>query len=253
MDGRVVVINLDRDADRLAQFRADNAHLPQLERFAAFDGLAVDRDACIRQGLVTHDNRYTRPALGCALSHVALWRQCAAGCAPLTICEDDAVLHPHFLAGRARILAALPQDWDIVQWGWNLDWPMAMDLGSGMPNGIVKCPEAAPRPDLAAFRAGRLRFQAFPLRSSSGFACYTLSVAGAARLLARCLPLGAETPMMAEHPTTRWENSGVDVEASRHYPSMRAFVCVPPLAISPNVHALSSIRGPRAETAALVA
>ncbi len=243
MDPDLVVINLDRAADRLRRFQAENAHLPAPRRLAAIDGRRLDRDASIRDGIITANNAYTLPALGCALSHVALWRQCAAGTRALTVCEDDAVLHRHFLAGQARVMATLPPDWDIVHWGWNLDWPMALELAPGIPPGFVKFADAAPQPDLGRFRSGRFLPRAFPLHSSAGALCYTLSAAGARRLLARCVPIGAAEATWAEDPARRWDNTGIDVEMARHYPALGAFVCVPPLALSPNAHAHSTIRG----------
>jgi glycosyl transferase family 25 len=242
LDTDIVFINLDRSTDRLEEFRWNNRHVPNLERFAGLDGRTIDRDRCIRDGLVAADNPYTMPALGCSLSHVALWQRCAAGTAPLTICEDDAILHQHFLAGQARILSTLPPDWDIVQWGWNLDWPMLVELAPGVPPAVVKIPDPDPRPDFAVFGTGKLRPQAFPLSSSAGAACYTLSVSGARRLLDRCLPLGAEFAVWAENRATRWYNTAIDVEMARHYPTLRAYVAVPPLAISPNVPARSTVR-----------
>jgi GR25 family glycosyltransferase involved in LPS biosynthesis len=242
MDGRCVVINLDRDVDLLQRFLSDNGHVPGLRRFAAVDGRRLSRDDCIRDGLITTDNGYTLPALGCALSHVALWRDCAAGSQLLTICEDDAILHRHLLAGQARVIDTLPPDWDIVHWGWNIDWPMAMELVPSLPPCMVKFPDGA-RPDFARFPSGRFLPRAFPLRSSAGTLCYTLSPGGARRLLARCLPIGAAQAVWAEDPARGWDNTGVDVEMSRHYGALRSFVCVPPLAISPNAHAQSTIRG----------
>jgi GR25 family glycosyltransferase involved in LPS biosynthesis len=244
MNETIALINLDRSVDRLHRFRADNAHLPNLRRFAAFDAATLDRAACVRDGLITPDNAYTMPALGCSLSHVALWRVCADSGRTLTICEDDAVLHRHFLAWQARILSTLPADWDVMQWGWNLDWPMLVELAPGIPPGLLKFRDAAPLPDFARFQSARIRPQAVRLRSSAGAACYTLSPAGATRLLARCLPLGSLPAIWAEDPSVRWENTAVDVEMARHYADLRAFVCVPPLAISPNDHAQSTLRGP---------
>jgi GR25 family glycosyltransferase involved in LPS biosynthesis len=250
MSEAIAFINLDRSVDRLHRFRADNAHLPNLRRFAACDGATVDRASCIRDGLITPDNAYTLPALGCALSHVALWRACAESGRRLTICEDDAVLHRHFLAWQTRILYTLPVDWDIVQWGWNLDWPMLVELAPGIPPGLLKFRDAALPPEFAQFQSANIRPQPVRLRSSAGAACYTLSAAGAGRLLALGLPLAGRPTPWAEDPSIRWENTGVDVEMARHYAELRAFVCVPPLAISPNDHAQSTLRGPMAHVPA---
>jgi hypothetical protein len=43
---------------------------------------------------------YTPGAIGCALSHIAFWRACAAADGPVTVCEDDAI--------RIRISAGAP-------------------------------------------------------------------------------------------------------------------------------------------------
>ncbi len=250
MGEAIAFINLDRSVDRLHRFRTDNAHVPNLRRFAACDGATTDRASCIRDGLITPDNGYSPPALGCALSHVALWRACADSGRALTICEDDAVLHRHFLAWQARILSALPSDWDIVQWSWNLDWPMLVELAPGIPPGLLKFRDAAPQPDLMQFQSAKIHPQAMRLRSSAGAASYTLSAAGATRLLARCLPLAGNPTHWAENTSVRWDNTGVDVEMARHYDDLRAFVCVPPLAISPNDHAQSTVNGPAVRAAA---
>jgi GR25 family glycosyltransferase involved in LPS biosynthesis len=247
MQETIFFINLDRSTDRLHRFRADNAHLPNPRRLAACDGLTIDRAACIRNGLITPDNDYTMPALGCSLSHVALWRICADSGRRLTICEDDAVLHRHFLAWQARILATLPADWDVMQWGWNLDWPMLVELAPGIPPGLLKFRDAAPQPDFAQFQSASISPQAIRLRSSAGAACYTLSPAGAARLLARSLPLASQPANWAENPSVPWQNTAVDVEMSRHYGDLRAFVCMPPLAISPNDPVQSTLRGRMAQ------
>ena len=42
------VINLDRSVARLDEFRRWNAHMPEIERFAAIDGAAVDRQQLLR-------------------------------------------------------------------------------------------------------------------------------------------------------------------------------------------------------------
>src|SRR6516165_5986974 len=82
----VHVINLDRSESRLDEFRRWNAHMPDIERFAAIDGSVMNRRQLSAQDIISGDLRYTDAALGCALSHLSLWRLAAAQSAPITVC-----------------------------------------------------------------------------------------------------------------------------------------------------------------------
>ncbi len=70
----VHVINLDRDDERLRQFSETNGHVTKFTRFSAVDGRKSDRAALQREGIISHDLTYNNGQLGCALSHIALWR-----------------------------------------------------------------------------------------------------------------------------------------------------------------------------------
>ena len=118
MSFRVRVINLDRLPERMQLFREENPGLP-IERVAAADGRQLARDDLIRRGFIAEVNAYGAGALGNALSHVALWRNCAEGGEAFHIAEDDAILHPAF-APRAFALLRGLGSWDLVFWGWNL-------------------------------------------------------------------------------------------------------------------------------------
>jgi hypothetical protein len=93
------VINLERRPDRLASFRsllAETASAQfgaRIERFAAIDGRDMSLTPEIRHTFRGNDFGYRRSFVGCALSHLALWRELATGPAPaFLICEDDVTL-----------------------------------------------------------------------------------------------------------------------------------------------------------------
>jgi len=126
-------------------------------------------------------------ALGCAMSHVRLWRQCAAGNEPFHIAEDDLFCRTDFAATAQACLDRLT-DWDIVVWAYNLDWPVQARLAPGSGVTVVQYDYTSVHHD--RFRAGRVTPFLAPLVSAAGTGCYSISPRGAARALADCLPIG---------------------------------------------------------------
>jgi glycosyl transferase family 25 len=111
------LINLDRSPERLLRFRDYNSHLKEIVRVSATDGATVDRAALVSSGYINRDLPYSDGTLGCAMSHVKLWEMAASQDRSLTIIEDDIVVSLHFEARAREILAAVPADWDFIQWG----------------------------------------------------------------------------------------------------------------------------------------
>jgi len=235
------VISLDRTPERFEKFLGDNAGFA-VERFPAFDGRLLVAADCVADGLITAGNQYAPGALGVALSHVTLWRDCVASGEPAHIAEDDIVLRADFWPRMAALLQTVP-GWDIVLWTHNFDWPVLVAPAPGAGQAVIQYTQPGSEMDLAAFRAARAPNYLLPLVSAAGIGCYSVSPAGAARLLDLCLPMGTEMAGYATRPGTGWENTGIDVEMSRHYAGLAAFVAVPPLALAPNDQEASTIRG----------
>jgi glycosyl transferase, family 25 len=241
------LINLDRTPDRLAQFRAANAHLTNVVRFAAIDGLELDVGDLVARGLVKKTaTNFERGSLGCSMSHRALWDRAIESGEAVTVCEDDAILHHRFESLAPKVMAALPADWDFVLWGWNFDTAINFEL---LP-GISRCQAHL---DQNGLRAGADLFQAQPilprtfrLRSAFGTPCYTISPKGAQALRAFCFPLRL---MRVFVPALNREipNYQIDVTMNIAYNDIQAHICLPPLAITKNESARSTTR-PRPES-----
>jgi hypothetical protein len=141
----------------------------------------------------------------------------------------------------AALLATLPA-WDIVLWTNNFDWPVQL-LPPALGAAVLQYDPAALDKQLDQFRALTAPPALMKLGSAAGTSCYSISPAGAARMLADCLPLGRISASYVPKPGYGWDNMGIDVEMSRHYAKWQAFLAVPPLAVTPNDQTTSTIRG----------
>lgn len=115
----VYVINLDEDVERWQRLRAQfrDHGLPAPRRFSAIRGATVDeaRKRQIRARRKIKTSFASDGHLGCALSHLALWKQALEGAlSHVTILEDDVTLSP---ALGALLDVELPQDWDLLYLG----------------------------------------------------------------------------------------------------------------------------------------
>lgn len=215
----IYVINLDRSTDRLDMFCRRNAHV-QFERFPAIDG-----------GEIPKGLPYTPGAMGCALSHLELWKRCADGDEPFTICEDDAVLRRDFLKAAAPLLDL---DFDIIQWGWSFENAIEYELAPSL-RCLQMCDFGTMRAKLDDFQNLTEQPRPFRLLKSQGAFCYTVSPAGAKKLRELALPL---RPMAVKVTYNRapYQNLGIDVVMMAAYEDMKSFISYPPLAVAPQLH-----------------
>lgn len=241
MDDWLTVITLERTPERFKQFCAWNSTY-KIRRFLAVDGNNISREKCVRSQLITNKNMYLPGALGAALSHITLWQQCAAGVEIFHIVEDDIVLRAGFWGSANRLLTATSK-WDIILWSHNLDWPVVVGPVLGGENAVIQYRIKDTATKLAAFQAVATPSILLPLVSAAGIGCYSLSPHGAAKLLGACLPIGNTQARFAAEDHLGWDNTGIDVEMARHYEKLQAFIAFPPLAVTPNEFAKSTIRG----------
>ncbi len=124
-----VVVSLARRPDRWQAALTNLARcgISEPMRAAAVDGRALEADLIARL-LVEPASvdrpleeylQLTRPAVGCFLSHLAIWRAfLASGEERVLVLEDDAVPGPEFAPERNRaIMQAMPRDADILLLG----------------------------------------------------------------------------------------------------------------------------------------
>lgn len=225
----VHVINLDRSTERLAKFMACNAHLKNIVRVPAVDGLLVDRAELVRHQVIVEDGPFAPGALGCALSHIGLWQKAVTDNSIVTIFEDDAVCAHNFVEEAARILSILPANWDVIQWGCLLD-PLFAWLDFGYVKAKLQFYDRQFGYNSEAFQSERFKPIPIKLVHSFGLQAYSVSPDGARALLEGCLPIKDRFIRFPNAGVTT-DNEGIDVAMCAVYRNLKAFVCIPPLVI----------------------
>jgi glycosyl transferase family 25 len=237
------LINLDRSPERLSRFQAVNAHLENVVRFPAVDGGKQDVAALIAAGSIDQVSatHYTPGAIGAALSHIALWSKAIDAQQSLTVCEDDAIFNSNYAEESRSLIETLPADWDFILWGWNFDANLLIDLIPGVSACLCKFDQGSLVAGVESFRTQAIASRALPLLRSFGIPCYSISPRGAQALKSACFPIRAGDiyfPGMERLIA----NVGIDVAMNSAYPAIKAYAAFPPLVITKNERASSTIQ-----------
>lgn len=237
----IVLINLERSTNRLRSFLAHNPTLGTVRRFDAVDGRLIDRETLVANRVIVAGLGYSSGALGNALSHITQWERAAIAGRPLTVLEDDAVLCRNFRAESARLIATLPAGWDLVLWGYNFDTTLTFEMLPEFSTCQATFDQASLRRAIGRFHDVHVASAAYRLVCALGTPGYTVSAAGAARLLAACVPLRQTTNFYPG--LNRWlTDRSIDFRLNALHAGMQTYVAVPPLVVTANDHAISTVQ-----------
>lgn len=139
------------------------------------------------------------------------------------------------------MISDLAADWDIVLWGWNFDHFISLKFMEGVSPANVTCDQDQMRSAVGTFQALRDAPHLLRLGMCWGIPAYTISPGGASRLQAACFPLENFETMI---PITgkASPNNGIDIAMNRAYATLQAYVSFPPLVVTRNEHASSTIQ-----------
>ena len=245
----VDLINLDRFADRRREFMTNNAHLREVRRFSKIDGHELDVRALVESGTIDKDipNTYTAGGLALVFAHIALWDKAIETREVVTICEDDAIFHHQFEQQAEATISRLPADWDVLVYGWNFNSMLLIDVLPSVSPGIILCDEGQLRAHVDEFQRRSLSPQPIKLLHAFGTMSYSVSPKGAKALKDFTLPIRPMSiPLPGQGPgllsDRRLANVGLDVIMSAAYPQLNAFITIPPIVVSKNDHARSTLR-----------
>lgn len=237
------VISLDRTPERYATFCHFNTGLAQT-RVSACEGSKLNRDHCNESGISSPNLSYSAGALGSAVSHMRLWQDAIQSQTVRHIAEDDAIIRPDFYEIFHDAVKTNPE-WDIFLWSFNDDWPVGLVSTFGRtaalkekdipPDFIIK--------NYKHFQEDCRKPSLLPLASAAGIGFYSISPKGAQKLIEACFPLKGLPARYAADTDREWYNGALDVEMSRHYASLQAYVSYPPMAVMINDSANSTLCG----------
>lgn len=236
----VKVVSLVRATERRQAFAVQNASL-NYEFVDAVDGSQLTAEDLSASGLFEAGLRYTPGACGNAMSMHRLWAETAAGDCMVTIAEDDAIFRPDFREIAGSVLRKHGADVDFIAWGYNFDTVVRFSLFNGAVPFRMSFDQDSLRRSINDFLMDRSPVLFFNLLEYFGICAYSISPSAATRLLALCFPLKnelCESVGLGRH----LPNYGIDAVMNRCYAGMRSFAAFPPLAVTKNDLALSSIQ-----------
>ncbi|WP_413458135.1 glycosyltransferase family 25 protein [Herbaspirillum huttiense] len=239
----VRVISLDDAHARRASFAKQNQHL-DYEIINAVRGTQIAADVLGNRNLFAPDLKYSKGALGCALSHLAAWFEAIDTQQPVTVAEDDAIFRHDFHQQQQQIIANAPADWDILVWAWNFDSILSTNAMPGISHAVMVFDQNQLRQKTLEFQQSTQTPVLLPLDKCFGTPAYTISPKGAARFVEECFPL---SNFMLYFPVLNRNmlNNGIDIAMNRVYSQCQSYVAFPPLAITKNEHEISSIQAER--------
>jgi len=229
------VINLARTPERLATFTKNNPNFT-FQRFNAIDGSRLDRQKLLINNLVTvkTQQRYTAGALGVAMSHRALWQECAQGTEPMTILEDDAYLVPNF-NDTVNTITQKFNNWDFIFWGANLDQPITAVLSPSIAAAEIKFNQAQVLANIQNITTQNdITPVLYKCLWAVGLMCYSITPITASYLLKNIFPL-------RDYFDFR-DNFGIDNSIIEELANMRSFISLPPIAITENDRSVSTVQ-----------
>lgn len=117
-------INLERRQDRKdSMLRQFSEQKIDVEFVKAVDGKLLEPSNELKELFRDNDFHYRRGVIGCAMSHINLWKQIVASDSsePVCIFEDDSVLVPNYSYETQKIVKKLPKDTDVLFLSYHTD------------------------------------------------------------------------------------------------------------------------------------
>jgi len=245
----IKVISLDKSEARRNIFNTMNGGL-NYEFISAVDGSLLDEKTTKDSKLFETGLNYSAGAMGNALSHLRLWESAIADNRALTVAEDDVIFRDDFPEKSDSIISLLPEDWDIIVWGWNFDDVLCIEFMPDISKAVMIFNQSALRNSILSFK--ELKTSSIPMRLDKclGTPAYSISPIGAKKFKGLCFPL---SPFTLQFPLINRpaNNLALDCMMNKIYPLTESYVCFPPLAVTKNETETSTVQIKNSPTSGL--
>src|SRR6266566_7035288 len=235
------VISLRKTPKKAADFFERNKSTRlNFNLFDGIDGAVLSDDEAIRSGIVARNAKhYPRGVIGCAASHLALWKQCGSGERNFIIFEDDAFIR-HDFKEQVEALISNRDDWDIVLFAFNTDSLLDIQMARHCRfAGVFSLPFPSAA-QLSIFVRETDELRLYRLHNAFGGGCsYAISPKGARKFMQVVFPLDNRPVFIPYWKKTLATDTFVcwtrDMVMNRYFSQFSSYVCFPPLVLSPNV------------------
>jgi len=230
-------ITLDPKGSRYKAFLKNNKHLT-IKTFQGVKGLDLTKQEIIRRGIATKElvnSPFLKFGLiGNAASHRAVWEKSSKENKCHLVLEDDCLTHPGIADFIDKNFTKL-MNLDICQFGLNTDSILQSISPAGLNCLTLFNPKHPSQEwiENALTQTHTKDVILHRLIKAFGTCAYFVSPSGARNLCEKIFPLSLETteiPLISERmPATSMDRAGC-----REYSKLRAFICQPFLAYTPN-------------------
>lgn len=248
------VIYSNQTPEELDNFNKKNQHLDiDIQPVSSATHSASLREECITNNTITVDNLYDQNNLALMQTHISLWKQAVEIQTPITIFKSNIITHTDFLKHQEHSLLLQP-NYDLMIWGYNLNWNPCIELMPCLPKIIYTFPGNSEEEwkkanndliNVTLYQKSDLNpIQTLKTFSFSTLDCYTVSVKAAEYLLKTILPIGNVTAPSYQdqphgsnfyvfNPVKKRDNISLDIEINRYTEQLNVYMTIPMLAVIP--------------------
>ena len=151
------------------------------------------------------------------------------------------VFNRGFGTAATTLIQTLPQDWQVILWGWNFDSIVLFDMIPGVSPCLGMFDQDRMRMGIEDFQAARLMPQPFRLFKAFGTISYSISPLGAQAMKQHCLPF-RNMDILIPGLGRAVPNLDLGIMVNDVFPRIKAYVSFPPLIITRNFKSISTVQ-----------
>jgi len=228
----IYVISLKESIERRDVFNKLNNKYIEYEYFDAIKG----SDEHLSDSLIIKEDavKFSKAAIGCALSHLNLWKLCVKLNKPIVIMEDDAFVSSLFNSYLDTVIKMLPTNFDILQLCYNCDSILGFSNTNFETAYTFFSRKRFNDNDIDIFQKRKIYPTVARLHTSFGTGCYVITPKGASILIKNCFPLDnreLSLPLIG-----KLKSYTIDCLMNTIYKNINAYVCPIPFVMTKHLH-----------------